>query len=171
MLKNPVIPIIIVVAVVLFVVIARSIRNKKANYDERQLLARNTAYKSSFSFLLLYCIACGTLHLCNVNWAGIAVQMFLGAILSLALFIALCIIKDAYFSGSPKNNFYAVISFFSFGLFSIYYLLSGLGNGNTFLEKGELSPLVLYPVFAVCCFALGIISVIKIIQDKCGAEE
>ena len=52
-------PLIIAAVVVLFIVVARLYRNKKANYDERQLLARNAAYKGSFFFLLIYCFACG----------------------------------------------------------------------------------------------------------------
>ena len=53
---NVIFPIFFAVAIVVFVAIARSKRVKKANYDERQLLARNTACKNSFFFLLIYCL-------------------------------------------------------------------------------------------------------------------
>lgn len=168
---NVIFPIILTVAIVVFVAIVRSKRVKKANYDERQLLARNTACKSSFFFLLIYCFTCGLLHLFDIHWANTAIQMFLGVILSFTLFIALCIIKDAYFSNSPKYNTYAVIFFFSFSIFNIYYLLSGIGDGIAFWDKDGVSILILYLVSAVCLFALGLLSVIKIILEKRGAEK
>lgn len=169
--ENAIIPVAIVAALVIFVVIARSKNVKKAGYDERQLLARNTAYKVSFFFLLIYCFTCGLLHILNVNWAGIAVQMFLGIILSFTLFIALCIIRAAYFSSSPKKNLYAVLSFFVYCIMSVYFLFSHLGDGKTFWENGQLSHLFLELVASVCFFALGILSVIKLILDKRGAEK
>ena len=171
MLDNVLFPIIIAVVVVLFVAIARLFRNKKANYDERQLLARNAAYKGSFFFLLIYCFACGMLRLFDVKWADTAVQMFLGIILSFVLFIAICMIKDAYFSDSPKRNFYSVISFFWFGILSFINLLINLSRGEVLFDNGELTTLVLYAVSSVCFVVLGILAVIKIILEKRGAEK
>ena len=124
-----------------------------------------------FSFYCFIALSAVFLKLFNVFWAHIAVQMFLGVVLPLALFIALCIIKDAYFSGSQKNIINAVIFFFSFGVFNIYYLVSGIGNGKAFWENGQISELILYAVSAFCLFALGIFSVIKIILEKRGAEK
>ena len=171
MFGNVLLPIIICAVAVLFVVIARLYRNKKANYDERQLLARNSAYKGSFFFLLLYCIACGLLHNYDVKWADTTVQMFLGVILSFVLFIALCMIKDAYFSDSPKRNIYSVIFFFWFGMLYFIHLMMSLGRGEALFDNGELTTLALYPVSSVCFVALGILAVIKIILDKRGAEK
>lgn len=168
---NVLFPIIVAVVFVLFVAIVRSKRIKKANYDERQLLARNTAYTVSFFFLLIYCFVCGLLHIFDFKWADTAIQMFLGIIISFSLFIALCIIKDAYFSNSSKLNNYSVISFFSYGIICILYFLLGLGAGQTFWEEGEMSMLVLYLVSSVCFLALGILSVIKINLEKRGAEK
>ena len=139
MFDNVLFPIIICVVVVLFVVIVRLFRNKKNQYDERQLLARNAAYKVSFFFLLIYCSVCGLMQILDVKWADAAVQMFLGVILSSVLFCALCVIKDAYFSDSPWQN-------------------------------GELTTLVLYLVLSVCFIALCVISAIKLIMEKRGAE-
>lgn len=168
---NVLFPIIIAAVLVLFVAIARLNRNKKANYDERQLLARNAAYKGAFFFLLIYCFICGLLHIYDVKWADNAIQMFLGITITLALFIALCIFKDAYFSNSPKRNIYSVIFFFSYGILNIFYLLSGLGNGELLWQDGELSILILYLVASACFFVLGIISVIKIILEKRVVEK
>ena len=156
MFDNVLVAIIICVFAVLFVAITCLYRNKKSNFDERQLLARNTAFRYSFFFLLFYCFACAVLQLCNVIWAPISIQMFLGIILSFAIFIALCIIKDAYFSTSKKYNTNAVIFFFAYGVVNSVYLVHGLVNGKTFLENGQFSELVLYSVAAVCLFVLGI---------------
>ena len=171
MLDSVLFPIIIAVVVVLFVAIARLFGNKKANYDERQLLARNAAYKGSFFFLLIYCFACGMLKLFDVKWAETAVQMFLGIILSFVLFIAICMIKDAYFSDSPKRNFYSVISFFWFGILYLIHLMMRLSKGEVLFDNGELTVLVLYLVSSVCFIALGILAVIKIILEKRGTEK
>ena len=171
MLENPLVPAIIIIAVFVLVVIARSKKVRKAQYDERQLLARNAAFRYSFFFLLFYCFACAVLQLCNVIWAPISIQMFLGIILSFAIFIALCIIKDAYFSTSKKYNTNAVIFFFAYGVVNSVYLVHGLVNGKTFLENGQFSELVLYAVAAVCLFVLGIFSVIKYTLENRGAEK
>ena len=145
---NVIFPIIFAVSIVVFVAIA-----------------------NSFFFLLIYCFTCGLLYLFDIHWANTAIQMFLGVILSFTLFIALCIIKDAYFSNSSKYNTYAVIFFFSYGVLSIIYLLNGLGKGKTLMDNGVLSELFLYLVSSVCFWILGIISVIKLFKEKRGAEK
>ena len=151
MFDNVLFPIIIAAAVVVLfavAVISHTKRTQKAHYDERQLLARNTACKTLFFFLLFYCLVCGFLKLFNVFWAHIAVQMFLGVVLPLALFIALCIIKDAYFSGSQKNIINAVIFFFSFGVFNILF---GVRNRQ---RKSLLGKWTNLGAHFVCCFCL-----------------
>ena len=162
-------PIIVIAVVVLFFTISLFIKNKKANYDERQLLARNSAYKCSFFFLMVYCLVCGLLHLFQVEWSDLAVQLFLGIILSFTLFIAISILKDAYFSNSRKQNTQSVISFFSSGIVSILYLLVGIGRGDALWVNGELSILVLYLIASVCTIGLGILSLIKMNLEKRGA--
>ena len=139
---NVIFPIIFAVSIVVFVAIAR-----------------------------IYCFTCGLLYLFDIHWANTAIQMFLGVILSFTLFIALCIIKDAYFSNLPKYNTNAVIFFFSYGVLSIIYLLNGLGKGKTLMDNGVLSELFLYLVSSVCFWILGIISVIKLFKEKRGAEK
>jgi hypothetical protein len=171
MFDNVLFPIIICVVVVLFVVIVRLFRNKKNQYDERQLLARNAAYKVSFFFLLIYCSVCGLMQILDVKWADAAVQMFLGIILSFVLFIAVCMIKDAYFSDSPKRNTYSVLFFFGFGILYLIHLMMRLSKGEVLFDNGELTVLVLYLVSSVCFIALGILAVIKIIFEKRGAEK
>ncbi len=171
MFDNVLFPIIICVVVVLFVAIVRLFKNKKANYDERQLLARNIAYKFSFFFLMFYCFICGLLHTFNVKWAGAEVQMFLGIILSFSLFLAISILKDAYFSNSQKRNMQSAISFFSYGIVSVLFFLSGIGKGDVLWNDGELSILVLYLIASACSFALGLLSVIKMNLEKRGAEK
>ena len=164
-------PVVIAAALVLLVVLQRSNKAKKTDYDERQLSARNAAYKGSFIFLFSYCLFCGLLQGFNVRWAEPTVQMFLGIILSFVLFIAICMIKDAYFSDSPKRNFYSVISFFWFGILSFINLLINLSRGEALFDNGELTTLVLYAVSSICFVVLGILAVIKIILEKRGAEK
>ncbi len=165
------IPVIITVVVVLAFAISLFIRNMKANYDERQHMARNTAYKFSFFFLMVYCFICGILHIIGIKWADTAVQLFLGIILSFVLFLAISILKDAFFTSSRKRNTQAVISFFSYGIVSVLFFLTGLGRGEVLLNNGELSFLVLYLVASACSFVLGLLSVIKMNLEKREAEK
>ena len=111
MFDNVLVAIIICVFAVLFVAITCLYRNKKSNFDERQLLARNIAFKISFFFLMVYCLICGLLHIFNVKWAGTDVQMFLGIIISFALFLAISILKDAFFFKLAETK-YAIYYFF-----------------------------------------------------------
>ena len=97
--------------------------------------------------------------------------MFLGIILSLSLFVALCIIKDAYFSTSKKYNTNAVIYFFSYGVVNAVYLVYRLAKGKNFWENGQFSELILFAVAAVCLFALGIFSAIKNTLENRGDEK
>ena len=170
MLDNVLFPIIIAVVVVLFVAIACLFRNKKANYDERQLLARNAAYKGAFFFLIVYCFTCGLLRIFDVKWADTSIQMFLGIIISFALFLAISILKDAFFSNSQKRNMQSIISFFSSGIVSVMFFLSGLGKGDVLWNNSGLSILALFLIASVCSFVLGILSAIKMNLEKRGAE-
>ena len=169
---NILIPIIALAVIVLIIIIVRLInRKKEMNYDERQLLARNAAYKSSFFFLIIYCSACGLLHIFEVRWADTAIQMFLGVIISFLLFIALCIMKDAYFSNSTKRNVYSVVFFFWFGILYFINLMMNLSEGEVLWENGELTYNIIFLVSSICFLILGILSIIKIILEKRGAEK
>ena len=159
-------PVIIAAVAALIVFIARITNKNKASYDERQTLARYSAFRTSFIFLLFYCLICAALYILDIKWSNTAVQMFMGCILSLSLFIALCILKDAYFSDSPRRNIYSVLFFFLFGAMPLYYLIIGFAKGNALFQDGQITTLALYLIFSVCLFGLGIISLIKLLLDK-----
>ena len=163
-------PVIIAVIAVFIVIIARLKNKNKASYDERQTLARYSAFRTSFIFLLFYCFICATLYILDIKWSNTAVQMSIGCILSLSLFIALCIMKDAYFSNTPKRNVSSVITFFLFGIMALYYFISGFAKGNTLFMDGQISTLAIYLIFSICLFVLGIIALIKLILDKRRVE-
>ena len=95
-------PVIIAVIAVFIVIIARLKNKNKASYDERQTLARYSAFRTSFIFLLFYCFICATLYILDIKWSNTAVQMFIGCILSLSLFyrvhtILIVIYRFVYF--------------------------------------------------------------------------
>ncbi len=163
-------PVIIAVIAVFIIIIARLKNKNKASYDERQTLARYSAFRTSFIFLLFYCLICAALYILDIKWSNTAVQMFIGCILSLSLFIALCIMKDAYFSNTPKRNVSSVITFFLFGIMALYYFISGFAKGNTLFMDGQISTLAIYLIFSICLFVLGIIALIKLILDKRRVE-
>ena len=163
-------PVIIAVIAVFIIIIARLKNKNKASYDERQTLARYSAFRTSFIFILFYCLICAALYILDIKWSNTAVQMFIGCILSFSLFIALCILKDAYFSDTPKRNVSSVIFFFLFGIMTLYYFISGFAKGNTLFMDGQITTLALWLIFSICLFVLGIIALIKLILDKRRVE-
>ena len=163
-------PVIIAVAAILIVIIARLKNKNKASYDERQTLARYSAFRTSFIFLLFYCLICAALYILDIKWSNTAVQMFIGCILSFSLYIALCILKDAYFSDTLRRNVSSVIFFFLFGIMTLYYFISGFAKGNTLFMNGQITTLALWLIFSICLFVLGLIALIKLILDKRRVE-
>lgn len=73
------------VVILIFLIIAIVLKcknNHATEYDERQLISRNTAYKYSFFTLVYYCILCGMLETFEIKWAETVIQMFLGTFYS-----------------------------------------------------------------------------------------
>lgn len=83
--------------------IAGKKRKTKCEYDERQLLARNSAYKYSFFTLVAYSVFCALMDVSEIKWAQLNVQMFIGVFVSVGVFFTICIFKDAYFGYSTKS--------------------------------------------------------------------
>ena len=98
-------------AVYIVGVIIAKIREKKGqesrcHYDERQEIARGQAYKAAYFTLMAYMLLVAYLQMwvtdiIFLTFAGI----FLGVEVSIAVFVIICIIKDAYLalSQSPKR--------------------------------------------------------------------
>lgn len=79
-------------------------KNITEKYDERQIIARNQAYKSSFILLLVYLMVCVFLDIAGIQWATASAMLFIGIMVSITLFVNMCIIKDAYNGFLPQKN-------------------------------------------------------------------
>lgn len=164
----------VVVIMLIIAVILRCKNNNVTEYDERQLIARNAAYKYSFFTLVFYCILCGMLDMVEIRWAEIVIQMLLGMFISVAVFVVICIFKDAYFGiKKGKNNIYTflyltatitVVQLFSF-IFNVFIdkepiITNGMLNSN-------LVPLLCAVTFLIMMIA----TIIKIVISKKEREE
>ena len=101
--------------IVLFVFLIFKVINKnkkQCEYDERQILARNSAYKTSFFTSISYMALISVLDSFDIKWAEFGTQMILGIILSVCVFCSICIFKDAYRSyteNSIKRNIFLFV--------------------------------------------------------------
>ena len=84
------------VFVCIFVGVLVFAKQRAKQYDERQILARNSAFKMAFITLVGYSLTCGILYGLGIEWAYLDVQMLSGVALSATVFGALSIMKDAY---------------------------------------------------------------------------
>ena len=165
------------VVILIFLIIAIVLKcknNHVTEYDERQLIARNTAYKYSFFTLVFYCILCGMLDIADIKWAETQIQMFLGMFIAVTVFVVICIFKDAYFGiEKGKSNIctflflaviVTVIQLFNF-IFTLLVekesiITSGMFNSNIF-------PLICAAAFLIMIIA----TVIKLVLNRKEREE
>lgn len=73
-------------------------KRDKGQYDERQIAARGTAFQVAYFTLLIYLAVYALAD--GFSWCDQATGVFLGMILSLAVFGVICVMKDAYFAAS-----------------------------------------------------------------------
>ncbi len=164
------------IVIVIFIIVAIILNKKcgKTEYDERQLIARNAAYKYSFFTLVFYCILCGMLDVVGVKWAETELQMFLGMFISVAVFVVICIFKDAYFGiEKGKKNFYTF--FYCSGTLTVIqalnFVLNVIVDKEPIITNGMLNS-NLMPLFCAVVFLIMMIAtVIKLIINKKEREE
>lgn len=162
---------------VIMLIIAVALRCKNNNvteYDERQLIARNAAYKYSFSTLVFYCILCGMLDTFEIKWAETVIQMFLGMFMSVVVFVVICIFKDAYFGIEKGKNNIRTFLFFSaiiivIQLFS--FIFTVFIEKDSIITDGMLNIKTTPLLCAVAFFIMIIATVIKIVISKKEREE
>ena len=77
---------------------AQTPENKKKRwFDERQLLAQGTAYKTAFwAMLVYYCIQAIITGVAEIVWCDQLLSAFLGVFVGVGSFAVICIIKDAF---------------------------------------------------------------------------
>ena len=164
MTNNVILPIVLAAAAVLVVVLIRAKKQEK-HYDERQLLARNAAFKTAFFTLVSACFICGFLDLLDIHWAEASIQMFLIALLAITVFVCIAIFKDAYFDASKRNCYTFIISVFTLAALNLAVTMV------TLWQDGNLSSQVYYLFTSLCFCAVGIVSIVKTVKDKKSEDE
>lgn len=166
---------IICAVIFLIIAIALKFKNKKqTEYDERQLIARNTAYKYSFFTLMFYCIFCGMLDFAEVRWAETMIQMFLGMFISITVFVIICIFKDAYFGiETGRKNIYQFLAIsIIIASLQIYSFISITVFGKkSVITDGIINEYALSLLCAVTFFIMIVATIIKIVISKKEREE
>lgn len=166
--------VVVIVITLIIAVVLRFRNNNTTSYDERQLIARNAAYKYAFSTLVCYCVLCGIIDVAEIRWAETAIQMFLGMFLSVTVFVVICIFKDAYFGiEKGKSNIrtflfldvmVTMIQLFSF-LFNIFI------EKDSIITDGILNRNVIPLMCAVAFLIMIIATVIKLVLIRKEREE
>ena len=161
----------VVLAVIIITNVIKKHKNSKDEYDERQILARNIAYKCAFFTLLFYNLVCAVLSAAEIKWADTTAQIFIGICLSTFVFIALCIMRDAYFTQKRTMNSFLIFSF-SMSIVALFNIISTVSSGEGFVSDSGLNLNVIPFCYGIMFFGSGIVTVIKkIINNKQAVED
>ena len=122
---------ILVVAIVCGVAAKTARKNGvgKGEYDERQQFARGKAFTWAYATLLVYLAIWMVLRTMELPFFMEGVSVVIGALLSIAVFVAYSIFHDAYFKASESPKTWLII------ISAISLLNLGLGAGRLF--RGE----------------------------------
>ena len=159
-------------AVIVILVIVESKKKSKDKFDERQLLARNAAYKYAFFTLLFYSIVCGGLSAGEVKWAESGAQMFIGVHLSFFIFCALCILLDAFFLPKSRTMNSFLFCSFWFSIVAVINIIRIFSSGEGFISDSGLNFNVVHFCYGIMYSGLCIVTVIKkIINNRQAVED
>ncbi len=160
---------------VLFVFLIIRVFNKnktKTEYDERQILARNSAYKTSFFTLIGYMALIALLDSFDFKWAEFDIQIFLGIFLSVGVFVTICIFKDAYFSYNEKSMKSFLSVCLVLGLMNILaFVMNVVIDGETIFTDGLLNDNSTNLFVGILFIILLIMSIIKKMISKRTVED
>lgn len=147
----------IIAFVILFTLIL-IINLKKANYsfDERQVLARTTAYKCAFAAIICYFTSSELVTMFGErDWCTPECNIGIGLFVSLGVFAFFSIIKDAYIPAVPKNKTKSRL--FIILLLGGYELFLGI---ISVLKHGIMQDGLLNLPLTLCCGVLMIVVVL-----------
>lgn len=164
--------VLLLIAVAVIIIIKR--RSKEAvKFDERQLLERHKAVRYSFLFTIVFSIICMFTNIFELKWAPVFIQFGLNVVIGVAIFIVICIFKDAYINLNYNKNIYNyAISTIALGVIHLYvyvhHIVSGVPNLFT---RGTLSDDSLYLFTGLMFLTIGASLIIKKAIDKKGEAE
>lgn len=165
----------IVIAVAIAAIFALAARRSKKNdkqFDERQQLARGSAFRLAFKALVIY--LAGYSILCAIFERGLmepGVEGMFGVFLSLTFFAVDCILHDAFFQIGQNGRSYLILC-------AVIVLVSGLNaarhlRAGDLIANGMLTFEALLPFEALCFLAIGAAVIVKLRREKreAGDEE
>lgn len=160
------------VVLFIFLLLNKSKKNKKqCEYDERQILARNSAYKNSFFTLMIYMALCGLFDSCGFKWADLGFQMILGILISVGVFVTICIFKDAYFSYNEKSmKSYIILCVLIIASNTLAFVLN-VFDGVSIFTDGLLNRHAINLILAVLFAIILIVAIIKGMISKRTVED
>ena len=106
-------------------------------YDERQVAAQGRAAKAAYFTLLGYLLLYGFFDvLTEIVWCDRFTGVFVGALISVAVYAVICIMEDAYFRVVDSTRTYIVL-FAVVGVFNVALGVAHMVEGD-FAENGVL---------------------------------
>lgn len=162
---------LLVVAIAFFVIYAVKTRNnQKAQYDERQVLARNSAFKFAFFTILIYSAVCVCLDMLDVKWATLTTLLYIGIMVSITVFAIICITKDAY-NGYNQSSLSSIIFIAFVGVLNLVVFILNVFEGESFFTDGMLNEHIINLCIAVMFLAVTATQLIKNRMNKKAAED
>ena len=123
---------ILLVAIVC-TVIAKMAKKKgslgKGEYDERQQIARGKAFTWAYATLLVYLAVWMVFRSMEIPFFMEGISVMIGALLSIAVFVAGAIFQDAYFKASESPRTWLII------ITAVSLLNLGIGIGRLFRSE------------------------------------
>ncbi len=164
-----------VMTLTLFAVLAlllkkRGVTEAAEKYDERQRLARGTAFGAAFWVLVAYDLLSMVLTGCfEIRWGDEVGQPFVGVLIAATVFAMVCIAKDAYVSlrKSPRE---VIVMTSVIGGVNLLLGVMRIVEGE-FLKDGLLGVYSINLCCAVALFAILAFYVANYFREKRAAGE
>ncbi|WP_455057028.1 hypothetical protein [Jutongia sp.] len=137
-----------------------------ASYDERQVLARGSAYQKAFFVLLVYLMIASGLDECFKTPVLMSMGgLWIGICISLLVFAGICIFKDAYLSLQENLLSVNVLGIIGGGVNVWIGLIRVIGK-HPFLVNGRVSYQYINVFVGILCLLLLLMVDMKHLYDK-----
>ncbi len=161
--------------VVLFLIIwlGSTLSDKnKVIFDERQLIARNKAYKYAFFVLLLYFTAVEAIDILGVLDFHCSSQsnLGIGLFLSIGTFTVTSIFNDAYIPIINGRPIHSIILYSLLGFSQLYYGMKMIEDNGGIIYDGQIN-IPIFLSFSILFFMMSLSLLIKLIIDKKASKE
>ncbi len=144
---------------------------RKDEYDERQQLDRASACKNAYIVLVVYIVLVGMLEQLDItklfmSFAG----MWLGVCISIVVFTAQCILKDAYMN-LYENAKGIIMLLGSISILNLFFAIFEFKEGSPMIEQGVLSVNSINLIVGITLLIVVVIFICKMFMNKYAIEE